>query len=129
MGGIHPRSKKPVGERLARGAFNSVYGGTGSITGPTLASCAVVDTTLAIEFDGGLLRGDTLVLQPAFRSGKVGEGTTMSDLDDPDRVWPTGLTIRESEELHKHVIDGARVFFVISLIAHTLVYMYSPWLK
>lgn len=75
------------------------------------------------------LRHPPLVLQPAFRSGKVGEGTTMSDLDDPDRVWPTGLTIRESEELHKHVIDGARVFFVISLIAHTLVYMYSPWLK
>jgi len=53
----------------------------------------------------------------------------MSDLDDPERVWPTGLTIRESEELHKHVIDGARVFFVISRIAHTLVYLYSPWLK
>ena len=50
-----------------------------------------------------------------------------ADLDDPDRIWPTGLTIRESEELHKHVIDGARVFFVISLIAHTLVYFLTPW--
>ena len=66
MGGIHPRSKKPVGERLARGAFNTVYGGTGSITGPTLASCSVTGAALAIEFDTTLLRGDTIVLQPFF---------------------------------------------------------------
>ena len=35
----------------------------------------------------------------------------MSDLDDPDRVWPTGLTIKESEELHKHVIGRGFAYF------------------
>jgi light-harvesting protein B-800-850 beta chain len=53
----------------------------------------------------------------------------MDDLDDLNKVWPTGLTIKESEALHKHVIDGSRVFFVIALFAHMLVYIYSPWLK
>jgi light-harvesting protein B-800-850 beta chain len=56
------------------------------------------------------------------------DGMAMSnDLDDPNRVWPTGLTIVESEELHKHVIDGSRVFFAISVVAHILAYVYSPW--
>jgi light-harvesting protein B-800-850 beta chain len=52
----------------------------------------------------------------------------MHDSDDSERVWPTGLTIKESEEVHKHVIDGARVFFAISLAAHILVYLFTPWL-
>jgi light-harvesting protein B-800-850 beta chain len=58
-----------------------------------------------------------------------GRLSTMDSLDDPNRVWPTGLTIKESEALHKHVIDGARIFGAISIVAHLLAYIYSPWLN
>ena len=52
----------------------------------------------------------------------------MDSLDHPNRVWPTALTIKESEALRKHVIDGSRVFFAISLVDQLLAYIYTPWL-
>lgn len=51
--------------------------------------------------------------------------------NDPDKVWPTGLNLREAEEVHSYLIDGTRVFGVIALIAliaHILVAVSTPWL-
>jgi light-harvesting protein B-800-850 beta chain len=48
---------------------------------------------------------------------------------DPDKVYPSGLTMAQALELHKYIIDGTRIFFVISVVAHVLAYIYSPWLK
>ena len=73
MGGIHPRSKKQVGERLGTAAFNTVYGGNGPHTGPTLAGCSVTEagsstgavstgSFITVEFNKTLLAGSTLAL-------------------------------------------------------------------
>lgn len=47
---------------------------------------------------------------------------------DPDRVWPTGLTEAESEELHSKLIQGTQIFGLFAILAHLLAYIYSPWL-
>ena len=81
MGGIHPRSKQPVGQRLALGAFNSAYGGTGAVTGPTIASCSLAGATLSVAFNTGLLKGDTVLLQPIY---------PVTPTSRPNRYWNFG---------------------------------------
>jgi light-harvesting protein B-800-850 beta chain len=48
--------------------------------------------------------------------------------NDHDKVWPTGLTVKEAEEVHSYLIDGTRVFGAIALLAHILVAATTPWL-
>ncbi len=47
---------------------------------------------------------------------------------DPKKVYPSGLTIAEAEELHSHVINGTRTFGAIAVVAHALAYVLTPWL-
>lgn len=64
-GGIHPRSKKQVGDRLGAAGYSVVYGGTAAYTGPTLAGCAVGGgKTLRVAFNTSLLMGDKVTVRP-----------------------------------------------------------------
>jgi len=45
------------------------------------------------------------------------------------KVWPTGLTLGEAEELHRYLISGTRTFAFISACAHFLAYQLTPWLR
>jgi light-harvesting protein B-800-850 beta chain len=74
----------------------------------------------------GARGGQNVVDPPDVPQDDQGRRIVMSN--DPDKVWPTGLTLREAEEVHSYLIDGTRVFGVIALIAHLLVAVTTPWL-
>ncbi len=50
-------------------------------------------------------------------------------MSDAERVWPSGLTESEAEELHRNIIQGTQIFGFIAALAHLLAFVYSPWLK
>ena len=76
--GIHPRLKKPVGQRLAAGALVTAYGFPGPLTGPTISGCKVDTTTstLTIAFNATLLAGSSLILLP-YNSSARGSGLSI----------------------------------------------------
>jgi light-harvesting protein B-800-850 beta chain len=50
------------------------------------------------------------------------------DVMADDKVGITGLTVSESEEIHRNLIQGTQIFGIIAALAHLLAYIYSPWL-
>ena len=66
MGGIHPRIKPPVGQRLVQAYINLFLGGDAPFTGPTISGCTVDAGagTIVVTYNASLLRGETVLVQP-----------------------------------------------------------------
>jgi para-nitrobenzyl esterase len=66
LGSIHARIKSPLGRRLAVAYFNLVGGGTGAVTGPTLAGCAydAGAGAVTVAYNTTLLRGEEVLVAP-----------------------------------------------------------------
>ena len=47
---------------------------------------------------------------------------------DEEKVYPSGLTVKEAEEINEGLKWGTRIFFGIAIVAHILAYMLTPWL-
>jgi len=67
QGAVHPRVKKPIGDRLARGAYASVYGGNVHATGPVLSGCKLKGNKLTIKFNRTLLGTDKVEVGDYYR--------------------------------------------------------------
>jgi sialate O-acetylesterase len=63
---IHPRLKKPVGQRLAAAGLPLIYpeaGFAGPITGPTLSGCSLASDSLILHINATLLAGAPLIVR------------------------------------------------------------------
>jgi hypothetical protein len=104
--GIHPRLKKPVGQRLAASflAAEGAYAWGGPVTGPTIAGCTLsASATLVVAFNETLLAGAALTVS-AFDEPEQGALSVLvnSTNDSGTGVWvacgyalapPSSLTV------------------------------------
>jgi light-harvesting protein B-800-850 beta chain len=63
--------------------------------------------------------------QAAQRFFRMGEEFTMAD---DTKVYPTGLTEREANEINEGLKWGTRIFGAIAVLAHILAFALTPWL-
>ena len=77
--GIHPRFKKPVGQRLALGALQAGYGLGGGTAGGTISGCTLSTNALTLTFD--MPKGRTLSVRAYNRSGSAVPSATSIQLN------------------------------------------------
>jgi light-harvesting protein B-800-850 beta chain len=65
---------------------------------------------------------------PPHKQAISSEGETVMAEHHDEKVYPSGLTMAEAEELHKYLWQGTKIFGAVSLVAHLLTYASSPWL-
>ena len=71
MGPIHPRDKKPLGDRLAQAAYGSVYSGDVAVSGPVISGCTLDGSKLTITFNKTLLGKDSLMVDTYYKPTKA----------------------------------------------------------
>lgn len=47
--------------------------------------------------------------------------------EEAHKTYTTGVTMAEAEELTKYLWDGTKMFGAVSLVAHILLFAFSPW--
>lgn len=75
-----------------------------------------------------MLRGTQEPCQ-GFKTGHQQVSKEETKISQETKVWPTGLTLGEAEELNRYLISGSRAFAFISACAHFLAYHLTPWLR
>ena len=111
LGSIHARIKGPAGARAALQFHNLADGGSGPVTGPTLAGCAadVSQGTIAVKFNASLLRGDAVIVSPfdtdtsmwgtaesnSFMACLVPAGRTPADCATDSSIWAPAAAVAD----------------------------------
>eukprot|EP00039_Didymoeca_costata_P002481 m.60480 g.60480 ORF g.60480 m.60480 type:complete len:832 (+) comp11324_c0_seq1:88-2583(+) len=103
MGGIHPRLKRPLGQRLGYAAAKlkqfqllskasnkeELLAESGALTGPTIAGCTFGNGQLEIRFNTTLLGGEGLQLRP-FDANETGGWSANPYNDSDSKYYPAG---------------------------------------